>query len=153
MVDCLYRGGSSVPHPVSPAELQKGTHFLSVSCDDGAKSGGVRIATAFRVRIDGDEGDPSRVIVARLVLDEIAPCGVVDAGTDVDGARDVDAAEVDARDSSAEADVSDVAPEAGMDAHPRAVVDSQSRHEAGASAGARTGGQAAPPPLSCDPSP
>src|SRR5260370_16611307 len=110
MVDCLYRGGSSVPHPVSPAELQKGTHFLSVSCDDGAKSGDVRIATAFTLRIDGDERDPSRVIVARLVLDEIAPCGVVDAGTDVDGARDVDAAEVDAPDSSAEADLTDAAP-------------------------------------------
>src|SRR5258708_13927539 len=42
MVDCLYRGGSSVAHPVSSTELQKGQQVLFVTCDDGAKSGDVR---------------------------------------------------------------------------------------------------------------
>jgi hypothetical protein len=136
MVDCLYRGGSSVSHPVSATDLQKGEQFLFVSCADGANSGDIRIATAFTLRIDGDERDPSRVIVARLVLDEIAPCGVVDAGADADAAKDVTASDVD---GSRDVDASDVVAEAGPDVDADALVDAEASADAEAAVDAESG--------------
>jgi hypothetical protein len=121
-VDCLYRGGSLQPHPTTATEIQKGKTFLFVSCSDASIAGDVRIATALSLHIDGDIRDPSRVTIASLLLDEIAPCGLRDAGADADaGTGDADAAADVAKADVADADVREA--EATVDADARADTD------------------------------
>jgi hypothetical protein len=106
-VDCLYRGGSSQSHPTTPADLQAGRTYLFVSCTNGMHAGDAALATKMSFRVDGDDRDPARVIVGRLLIDELA-CGNQDAGVDRDAGADQDAgADVFEADASREADASE----------------------------------------------
>ncbi len=66
---CTYRGGSSIPHPVSDLDRMHGLRYFLESCDDGHVAAQQVASNWFSLRIvSGDAQDPTGVTSTALTL-------------------------------------------------------------------------------------
>ena len=73
LVSCTYRGGADDAHPVSPAQIANGQHYVFESCTNGAQAGD--IVEADYVKLHVDNGDSNHFVTGiQLILAELEPC-------------------------------------------------------------------------------
>ena len=53
-VECVYRG-ETVPHPITPAQIQAGLTYWFSSCSDGAQAGDLVEAEHFRLHLQNSD--------------------------------------------------------------------------------------------------
>jgi hypothetical protein len=67
---CLYRGGASVWHPVTPAGIAAGEKYEFVACTDGAIPGDDVVADYFKIHVLNGDQQAGTTTVELLILDE-----------------------------------------------------------------------------------